>query len=118
MKNLFFVGCLLMPWTVLTAQEGPSIEPGTRVRLRAPSVLRSFKVIPWIKGSIVSLDADTLMVKSKVTGVWRIPHAAITEFEVSSQRSRGMTMLYGLGAGVRRSGGVTRPHAGGCRRFF
>ena len=86
MKWLLLMALLLTPLAELVAEEAPSLKSGDRVRIKAPSIDGRRLV-----GTIVSLDADTLVLKSK--GVRRgrsslgrtilrtIPLASITKLE-------------------------------------
>ena len=81
---------LLLPLTSLAAEETPSIEPGARVRIKAHEIRYRgymYKGRHWIEGSVVSLNADTLVLKVKLGGnSLAIPRASITKFEMSWSR--------------------------------
>lgn len=90
MKWLLRIALLLAPLTELAAQEVSSIEPGTRVRITAPSFAAG-----RLTGKLIAVDADTftILVLQRVESgeIWErlfaIPREAIIKFEVRSGRT-------------------------------
>jgi len=87
---------LLTPLASAGAQLA-ELQPGTRVRVRAPSV-----VAGRLEGVVVQRVADTVVVTRPNAGPVSLPIAAITRAEVSRGRSRGAGALRGAlwGGGV------------------
>jgi len=79
MKQLLLVVLLLVPLTALAAQEVPSIEDGTQVRVKTAS---SFWVGFAFIGPLVSLNADTLVMRLRFSGPMAIPLATVTKLEI------------------------------------
>lgn len=109
MNRIVPVVLLLVFLADVAAQETPLIAPGTwvRVEVLAGSETRNLSPIyqqsRWLRGSLVSLDADTLVIKSVGRGVpVAIPRSRVVEFAVSQSRnmsSRGVSALGGAGFG-------------------
>jgi hypothetical protein len=101
MKHLFLVGLLLVPLTDLAAQETPSIEPGDLVR-----VWRAWPFDYWKEGSVVSLNADTLVIKEKPYHTTLIlPFESLEKFEV--RRGQGITGKYWQPMPLRKLSSIT-----------
>ena len=87
MSRMFFsvVSVLLAPLSDLGAQVTPSINAGDQVRVIAPSIRQALIGAPWIRGSVVSLDADTLVLMKSTRTTLAIPLTSVTKFEVKSK---------------------------------
>ena len=99
MKPIFLIIFLLLSVVNLSAEDLPLIEPGTRVRVFAPSYATD-----WLIGTFIALDAntlslkpetrtfssdaDTLVVLSDTKTALVIPLAAVKRLEVN--RGRGI----------------------------
>lgn len=84
MQWILFGMFLLMPLRGLAAQESLGIFLGTWVRVQSPLQPAGDS---WLVGAVVSLDADTLVLKSKGrTNPLSIPLASVTRFEVSHEQ--------------------------------
>jgi len=105
---------LLVPLTDLAAQETPPVTAGDQVRIKAPSFYRPALIGTWIQGTVVSLSADTLVLKGRPKSridpdyalsmedrLWTIPHASVTKFKMSRRPSmRRQGALFGLCTGL------------------
>lgn len=81
MKRIAFIALFLVSLREVAAQEAGPITLGTWVRVQSPLQPAGD---PWLVGSVVSLDADTLVLKSKGrTTPLSIPLTSVTKFEVS-----------------------------------
>jgi len=92
MKRLLLIVLLLVPVMELAAEETSDIKPGARVRYkRHPDS-------PWVEGTVVALDADTLVLRRRKEGylcyilekdTLMIPLASTTKFEVEVSKGAG-----------------------------
>ena len=77
--------------STITSQERPAINPGTRVRVTAPSVSNK----PLV-GTVVAFDADSLVVQ-RDTAIRRLSTTSITHLDISQSRKSHTLMGAGIG---------------------
>ena len=103
MNRIIPVVLLLVFVVDLTAQETPLISPGTRVRVQVFTDTSTrdrspfYRQSQWVVGSLVSLDVDSLVIKSAARDVpVTILRSHVGEFSVSQgRRLRGVSVLAG-----------------------
>ena len=82
-----------------TQKETSSLAAGSRVRIKVPTGPYSALGRPWLVGSIVALDAETLVLKTmKQTTPLEVPLTSVTKFEVSRGKKRNIGKGAGMGA--------------------
>lgn len=92
MTHIFrcFAVALALPLGALSAQETPTVAPGTRVRVWAPQLPDEKQA-----GTLVDLRGDTLFLQPELQAdTVGIPRAAVTRLEIS----RGQRLHTGEGA--------------------
>lgn len=89
MRQLFLGALLLVPLTDIAAQETPPITPGAQVRIKAPPYRDALIGIPWIVGSLVSLQADTLVLQENDSRILTIPLTYIMALEIRTEAPKG-----------------------------
>ena len=82
---------------VQPSQKAPQLIPGIKVRITAPSVAEGRLV-----GAVVTLSADTLVMKPKTGNLLVIPLTSVTEFEMRHGRKR----FVGKGSAIGFLGGA------------
>ena len=99
--TVLIVSTLLLPGEARSQEEPKSVSPiavGTRVRLRAPTVVGG-----RIEGMVIEMDEASLLI-IKDDDRLRVPRQAITQLEVSTGKRRralkGMVVGAGIGAVV------------------
>jgi hypothetical protein len=94
---LAILGALALGDTVAAAQALPELQPGMRVRIRAPNVVDG-----QLTGKIASRTAEALVVTDERRGEFTVPVAAMSELNVSRGSSHSAGALKGAmwGAGL------------------
>jgi hypothetical protein len=97
MHRIILLGLLFLslPSASLRAQEIPQLKPGVRVRVTAPTVAAN-----RIVGTVMSVDADQVILKGKADRISIVPLAAMTRLEVSRKKWSGKGALAGAGMGL------------------
>ena len=90
----------MAPLGALKAEKTPSIKAGDRVLIKAPSIREALTGTPWIRGFLVSLDADTLVLKENTRTTLAIPLDSVTRFRVSRGRRSHALRGAGVRAGI------------------
>lgn len=100
MTNTWFLGVLLCAASLLPAAlAGQAPVPGTRVRVTAADVRVDRRT-----GELLSLDADSLVLRTRSPERWVVPRDLLRQVEVSGGRQRrtmkGMAVGAALGLGI------------------
>jgi hypothetical protein len=96
---LAIVAALALGDAAAAAQAFPQLQPGTRVRIRAPNLVDGL-----LTGKIASRSADSVVVAGEAGEEFTVPFAAMSELNVSrgvSHARGGLTgAIWGAGIGL------------------
>ena len=96
MRFALLILVLVLP--LPTAAQGPTIPPGTRVRVETQQKKRA-------EGTLMSQTSDSIIVATRRSTRTAVASAAVTRIAVSSGRSRAHGALWGMKLGAALGGG-------------